>query len=89
MTDMVLRGALNRVRVASFTALLHDPLVTTLRGSSIDQLSFGAIPDAGLTREVVELSAQTHLPLRVLGYEGSTLVRRIDFSNVKLPSGDL
>ncbi len=103
------------------TLSLHDPLVTTLRGSSIDQLSFGAIlaygeqqagslseapgelidgvavnavtlipaaaaTDAGLTREVVELSAETHLPLRVLGYEGSTLVRRIDFSNVKLQS---
>ena len=25
------------------TLSLHDPLVTTLRGSSIDQLSFGAI----------------------------------------------
>jgi hypothetical protein len=106
------------------TLSLHDPLVTTLRGSSIDQLSFGAIlvygeqqagslseapgevidgvavnavtlipagsvTDAGLTREVVELSTLTHLPLRVLGYEGSTLVRRIDFSNVKLQSGEL
>jgi hypothetical protein len=73
------------------TLSLHDPLVTTLRGSSIDQLSFGAIlaygeqqagslseapgemidgvavnvvtlvaagsaTDAGLTRELVELS---------------------------------
>jgi hypothetical protein len=101
------------------TLSLHDPLVTTLRGSSIDQLSFGAIlvygeqqagnlseatgevidgvavnavtlipagsvTGAGLAREVVELSALAHLPLRVLGYEGSTLVRRIDFSNVKL-----
>jgi hypothetical protein len=100
---------------------LHDPLVTTLRGSSIDQLSFGAIlahgqqeagslseapgevingvavnavtlipagsaSDAGLTREVVELSTVTHLPMRVLGYDGSTLVRRIDFSNIKLQS---
>jgi hypothetical protein len=103
------------------TLSLHDPLVTTLRGSSIDQLSFGAIlahgqqeagslseapgevidgvavnaltlipaapaADAGLTREVVELSAVTHLPMRVLGYEGSTLVRKVDFSNIKLQS---
>ena len=55
---------------------------TTIRGSSIDQLGFGAIlahaqqeagklseapgptPDAGLTREVVELSTTTHLPHR-------------------------
>ncbi len=101
------------------TLSLHDPLVTTLRGSSIDQLSFGAIllhgehqagglsmaagdtidgvgvntvtlipaasaDDTGLTREVVALSAVTHLPMRVLGYEGSTLVREVDFSSVKL-----
>jgi outer membrane lipoprotein-sorting protein len=101
------------------TVSLHDPLVTTLQGSSIDQLSFGAIlahgqqasgtlsatpgetidgvatnavtltvadpaTNAGLTREVVELSTITNLPVRVLGYEGSTLVRKVDFSNVKL-----
>jgi predicted extracellular nuclease len=88
------------------TIPLHDPLVTTLAGWSIDQLSFGAIlahgeqsagslsegpaetidgvsahavtltpasaaGDDGLTREVVELSTVTHLPIRVFGYEGS------------------
>jgi outer membrane lipoprotein-sorting protein len=101
------------------TISLHDPLVTTLQGSSIDQLSFGAIlahgqqgagtlsespgetidgvatnavtltvadpaTDTGLTRETVELSTLTNLPMRVLGYEGSALVRKVDFSNVKL-----
>jgi hypothetical protein len=99
------------------TIPLHDPQVTTIRGSSVDQLSFGAIlahaqdqagkltdappgtadgqptdaitlmsadpaTDAGLTREVVELSTQTHLPVQVLGYQGATLVRQIDFTNV-------
>jgi len=99
------------------TLSLHDPLATTIRGSSIDQLSFGAIlahaqaeagslseapgdvidgvvtdavrvipsdpaTNAGLTREVVELSPITHLPMRVLGFDGETLVRKIDFSNV-------
>lgn len=103
------------------TLSLHDPAVTTLNGSSIDQLSFGAIlahvqqqpgtvseapaqpidgvavnaitlipststEDAGLTREVLELSAATHLPMRLLGYEGSTLVRKIDLSNIQLHS---
>jgi len=38
--------------------------------------------DGGLTREVVELSPTTHLPVRILGYEGSTLVRKIDFANI-------
>jgi hypothetical protein len=103
------------------TFSLHDPGVTTIRGSSIDQLSFGAIlaqaqqgggtlseagpdvidgvatdavtlvpadpaADAGLTREVVELSAVTHLPVRLLGFEETTLVREIDFSKVAVAS---
>jgi len=98
------------------TYSLHDAQVTTIRGSSIDQLSFGAIlsdaqqagvlseapsdaidgvaadavelipaaspSDAGLSREVVDLSTITHLPVRVLGFDGSALVIRIGFSNV-------
>jgi outer membrane lipoprotein-sorting protein len=97
---------------------LHDAQVTTIRGSSIDQLSFGAIladaqqagvlseapsdaidgvaadavelipaaspSDVGLTREVVDLSSITHLPMRVLGFDGSTLVIRIGFTNVMI-----
>jgi outer membrane lipoprotein-sorting protein len=100
------------------TFALHDPAVTTIRGSSIDQLSFAAIlahaqntpgpisestgpvidgvateavtlipnssgTDAALTREIVDISTTTNLPIRVLGYEGATLVRQIDFSNIK------
>lgn len=98
---------------------LHDPRVTTIRGASIDQLSFAAIlahsqgtpgimsqdvgpalldipteaitlvptssvADTGLTREVVDISVPTGLPLRILGYEENTLVRQIDFSNIIL-----
>ncbi len=98
---------------------LHDPKVTTIRGSSIDQLSFAAmlahaqgtpgivsqgvgptilgipteavtlvpsssVADTGLTREVVDIAVPTGLPLRILGYEGDTLVRQIDFSNMRL-----
>ena len=101
------------------TFSLHDPRATTIRGSSIDQLSFAAIlahaqgtpgivsqdlgpaildipteavtlvptsslADTGLTREVVDISVPTGLPLRVLGYEGDILVRQIDFSNITL-----
>jgi hypothetical protein len=109
------------------TVPLHDPLATTIRGSSIDQLSFGAIlahaqdsagilsvspgevidgvptdavtlvpasagADAGLTREIVELSTATHLPVRVIGYADTQLVRKVDFSNVKVepvPAGQV
>jgi hypothetical protein len=98
---------------------LHDPLMTTIRGSSIDQLSFAAIlahaqdspgaisqatgppidgipteavtliptssvADTGLTREVVVISPLTNLPLRILGYAGTELVRQLDFANMKL-----
>ncbi len=101
------------------TFALHDPAVTSIRGSSIDELSFAAfiahaqstpgvesqgpgptvldIPteavtlvptssaaDAGITRETIDLSVLTHLPIRVLGYQQDTLIRQIDFSNVKL-----
>jgi len=101
------------------TLSLHDPAATTIRGSSIDQLSFGAIlahgqqtpgrvwqgrgtvingaateavtltpsspaADVGLTYEIVEISKTTHFPMRVLGYQGRTLVRKVDFTNVKL-----
>lgn len=98
---------------------LHDPQVTTIRGSSIDQLSFAAIiahpqsmagtvsqepgpmvlgipteaitlvlapsaADTGLTRETVDIAVPTNLPVRIIGYQGTTLVRQIVFSNIKL-----
>ena len=101
------------------TFSLHDHRVTTIRHSSVDQLSFAAIlahaqstpgiasqdvgpsildipteaitliptpslGGTGITREVVDISVPTGLPLRILGYEGDTLVRQIDFSNIIL-----
>ncbi len=101
------------------TLPLHDSLVTTIRGASIDQLSFaailthaqqtpgavsqgpgpiingvptdavtliptGVVRDTGLTLEVVDISTVTKLPLRVLGYEGSKLVRTIEFLDVRV-----
>jgi hypothetical protein len=101
------------------TFALHDPQMTTIRGSSIDELSFAAVlmhaqttpgtmsqesgpllagiateavslvpqtpsADGGLTLEVADLAPGTDLPLRILGYEGSTLVRQLDFSDLTL-----
>ena len=100
------------------TFSLDDPLTTTIRGSSIDQLSFDAIlahaqqtpgmvsqsagapvdgvatdevklvpttaTTSGLTLEVVDISKTTHLPMRILGYEGPILVRDLEFSQVTL-----
>jgi outer membrane lipoprotein-sorting protein len=101
------------------TMPLHDPQATTIRGSSIDQLSFSSViahalstpgvvsqepgptildtetvavtlipavaaTDTGLTREVIVLAVPTNLPIRILGYQEDTLVRQIDFSDIKL-----
>jgi len=101
------------------TIALHDPLVTTIRGGSIDELSFDRIlaharqtpgkisqgpgmivndvatdavtlipsrvtTTSGYTREILEISRATHLPLRVLGFQGTKIVRRVDFVDVKL-----
>jgi outer membrane lipoprotein-sorting protein len=116
-TVLVRRGS-GLLSLLKKTVSLHDPLVTTIRGSTISQLSFGAIlqhsrqpgvlsesrgdvingvatervtlipshplADGHLTREVIEISSATHLPARILGYEGSTLVRTIDFADIRL-----
>jgi hypothetical protein len=101
------------------TLSLHDPQVTTIRGSSIDELSFAQIlahvqltagtisqgpgmtindvatdavtlipthpaTNAAYSREIIEISRTTHFPLRVLGYQGPTLVRKVDFLDVTL-----
>jgi hypothetical protein len=112
------RGGLAGVIKKTFG--LHDPLVTTIRGGSIDELSFDQIlaharqtpgkisqaagmivndqatdavtliPSApattpgGYTREILEVSHTTHLPLRVLGFQGTKIVRKVDFVDVKL-----
>ncbi len=118
-STIVARRGSGLLSMFSKTVSLHDPLVTTLQGASIDQLSFGAIlshaqqeigrlsltpggtidgvpansltlipndsaSGAGLTREIVIMSAATHLPIRVLGYDGPALVSNVGFSNVKL-----
>lgn len=101
------------------TFSLKDPKVTTIRGSSIDELSYAQILAHALgtpgkisqgpgptinavatdavtliathpatndrySREIIEISRITHLPLRILGYQGATLVRKIDFVAVTL-----
>jgi hypothetical protein len=61
-------------------------------GETIDGMPTDAIvlapanpnADGGLTREVIELSAATHLPLRILGYEGAMLVRQVDYADLQL-----
>jgi hypothetical protein len=116
-TVLVRRGG-GLLSMLKKTVPLHDPLVTTIRGSSIDQLSFASIlahdqqpgilsekrgevvdgvttdavtlipthasANANFTREVMEISSKTHFPMRVVGYEGLLIARKIEFSNVRL-----
>ena len=44
----------------------------------------GPTTEVGLTREALDISTATNLPIRVLGFDGDTLVRKIEFSDVKL-----
>jgi hypothetical protein len=62
----------------------------TIDGVAANALTLipSASADAGLTREVVEMSAATHLPIRVLGYDGPALVSSVGFSNIKLTGNE-
>jgi hypothetical protein len=51
---------------------------------AVTLLPTSSVGDTGLTREIVDISTVTHTPARVLGYDGPTLVRQIDFSKVNL-----
>jgi hypothetical protein len=116
-TVLVRRGS-GMLSLLKKTVSLHDPLVTTIRGSAINQMSFGEIlahsrepgtltesrgdviggiatekvtlipshplSDGHLTREVIEISTTTHFPARILGYEGPTLVRTVDFTDIRI-----
>jgi len=68
-----------------FTLRLHSgEVINGVATEAVKLVATTSVSNTGLTVEVVEISKTTHLPVRVLGYEGRTLVRRIDFSNVKL-----
>jgi len=118
-TTVIARKGNGLLALMKKTMPLHDPQATTIRGASIDELSFtsfiahaldtpgvvsqeagptildvdtvavtlipaSAANDTGLTREVIVLSVPTNLPVRILGYQQETLVRQIDFADIKL-----
>jgi hypothetical protein len=60
------------------------PLINSVPTDAVTLIPANPAADAGYTRERIEISRVTHFPLRVLGYEGTTLVRRIDFVDLKL-----
>jgi hypothetical protein len=65
--------------------LLSAPSMRYLRViDAVSLIPTSSVADAGLTYEIIEISKTTNFPMRVLGYEGRTLVRRVDYSNVKL-----
>jgi outer membrane lipoprotein-sorting protein len=83
---------------ASFQSVADDlksgrvdpiPVEATVDGVLADAVTIGVTPAApgGVSREVVYLSRVTHLPVRRDGYAGETLVKREDFSDVKVDPG--
>ena len=60
------------------------PTILGIRTTAVTLIPISSLADAGLTREVVDISVLNSLPLRALGYAGNTLVRQVDFSNIKL-----
>ena len=64
--------------------------VTQTPGETIGDVATDAVTlvpddpaaDGGLTREVIEIATTTHLPVRILGYTGTTLVRDVEYKSV-------
>jgi len=61
---------------------LGEPIAGTVT-QALSLVPSDPAADAGLSREIIEISPATQLPIRVEGYEGTTLVRKIDFSDVQ------
>jgi hypothetical protein len=60
------------------------PSILDIPTEAITLVPTSSLAGTGITREVVDISVPTGLPLRNLGYEGDTLVRQIDFADVIL-----
>lgn len=60
------------------------PMILGIPTEAVTFIPTSSVADSGLSREIVDLSTISHLPLRLLGYEGKTLVRQVDFSNIAL-----
>ncbi|MBV8600903.1 MAG: hypothetical protein JO359_04980 [Candidatus Eremiobacteraeota bacterium] len=62
----------------------------TIDGVSTDKVTMqiaNAAANKNVSRDVLYLSKGTHLPVRRVRYEGDTLVKQEDFTNVKLNPG--
>ena len=80
-------GAANSMRalgpLGAALVLLGD-VIKGVATDAVRLVSNATSSKTGLTLQVVEISRTTHFPVRMLGYAGATLVRKIDFSQVKL-----
>jgi hypothetical protein len=76
------------LRHGSTTAgIVTQTLGETIGGVATDAVTLvpaDPAADGGLTREVVEIATTTHLPMRILGYTGTTLVRDIEYAKLAL-----
>ena len=60
------------------------PSILDIPTETVTRVPTSPLAGTAISREIVDISVPTGLPLRVLGYEGNTLVRQIDFSNIIL-----
>ena len=88
------RSSIDQLSFAAILAHAHEtpgmvsqdigPSILDIPTEAVTLVPTSSLAGTGITREVVDISVPTGLPLRILGYEGSTLVRQIDFSNIIL-----
>jgi len=60
------------------------PSILDIPTEAVTRVPSSPLAGTAISREIVDISVPTGQPLRVLGYEGNTLVRQIDFSNIIL-----
>lgn len=60
------------------------PTILGIRTKAVTLIPISSGADTDLTREVIDISALNSLPMRALGYQGNTLVRQVDFANIRL-----
>jgi hypothetical protein len=60
------------------------PSILDIPTETVTRVPTFPLAGTAISREIVDISVPTGLPLRVLGHEGSTLVRKIEFSNIIL-----
>ena len=84
ITQLGFGQILEHTRQPGVLTQTHGDVIEGVATEKVTLIPTHPLADGRLTREVIELSTTTHLPTRVLGFEGTTLVRTIDFRNIRI-----